>query len=267
MHNFQNAISQSQNYIKLIEQKTNELIHLKSEIVSSTGQEEKLTSEHLNNIVNEFHQIQSKMKPIIENLRSYLNEEKIKKNNDPEYRIKENLFGAMIKKYQQTCLNFENVEGEIKNIIETKLVRSAEIALNKNLTEQQKIEVINDPQIIEQMYENKLTGAAHIRLQNVICDLEDRHKDIKKLERSIIQIHNMIIELSKLIELQGEMIDNIDTNIKQAKNDVLNGEKNVEKSEENMKKCSCKDCIIGAIIFVILIIVSSVASFIFGLFF
>ena len=255
MNNFQNAIAQAQNYIKLIEQKTNELIRLKSAIVSSTGQEEKETSEDLNNIVSDFHQIQAKMKPIIENLRFNLNEEKTTKPNDPEYRIKENLFGAMIKKYQQTCLNFENVEGEIKNIIETKLVRSAEIALNKNLTEQQKIEVINDPQIIEQMYENKLTGAAHIRLQNAVRDLEERHRDIKNLERSIIQIHNMIIELSKLVELQGEMIDNIDTNIKQAKDYVLKGEKNVAKSEENMKKARKKKWIIIIIIVVILLII------------
>ena len=267
MKNFSTIIAQSQSHIKSIENKTEDLYRLKNTVVNSTGEEETATSQELNKIVNQTQQIQSKMKKIIDDLRAELNEEKSEKPDDPEYRIKENLFGAMIKKYQQTCLKFQNVEGEIKNIIETKLVRSAEIALNKNLTEQQKIEVINDPQIIEQMYENKLTGAAHIRLQNVICDLEDRHKDIKKLERSIIQIHNMIIELSKLIELQGEMIDNIDTNIKQAKNDVLNGEKNVEKSEENMKKCSCKDCIIGAIIFVILIIVSCVASFIFGLFF
>ena len=28
------------------------------------------------------------------------------------------------------------------------------------------------------MYENKLTGAAHIKLQNAVRDLEDRHRDI-----------------------------------------------------------------------------------------
>ena len=255
MNNFQNAIAQAQNYIKLIDEKKNELIRLKSEIVSATGQEEKDTSENLNRIVNEVHQIQAKMKPIIDNLRSNLNEEKTTKPGDPEYRIKENLFGAMIKKYQQTCVNFENVESEIKSIIETKLVRSAEIALNKNLTEEQKTEVINDPQVIQQMYENKLTGAAHVRLQNAVRDLEDRHRDIKNLERSILQIDKMIKELNQLVQLQGEMIDNIDTNIKQAKDYVLKGEKNVAKSEENMKKARRKKCIIIIIIVVILIII------------
>ena len=255
MKNFSTIIAQSQSHIKSIENKTEDLYRLKNTVVNSTGEEETATSQELNKIVNQTQQIQSKMKKIIDDLRAELNEEKSEKPDDPEYRIKENLFGAMIKKYQQTYLNFENVEGEIKNIIETKLVRSAEIALNKNLTEQQKMEVINDPQVIQQMYENKLTGAAHIRLQNAVRDLEERHRDIKNLERSIIQIHNMIIELSKLVELQGEMIDNIDTNIKQAKDYVLKGEKNVAKSEENMKKARKKKWIIIIIIVVILLII------------
>ena len=95
-------------------------------------------------------------------------------------------------------MRFQNEGSEIKNIIQTKLVRAAEIAVDQELTEEQ---VIENPQTIQQIYENKLTGAAHIKLQNTVRDLEERHRDIKNLEKSILQVHQMIIELSKLVQL------------------------------------------------------------------
>ena len=107
-------------------------------------------------------------------------------------------------------------------------------------------EVIENPQMIQQMYENKLTGAAHIKLQNAVRDLEDRHRDIKNLEKSILQVHNMIIELNALVKYQGEVIDNIEINITKAKNYVFQAEKKINCKYrcqkccyEFQKKCFC----------------------------
>ena len=81
-------------------------------------------------------------------------------------------------------------------------MRAAEIAVNLELKEKQRKEVIENPQMIQQMYENKLTGEAHIKLQNAMRDLEERHRDIKKLKKNILQVHNMIQKLNALIKYQ-----------------------------------------------------------------
>ena len=143
----------------------------------------------------------------------------------------------MIQKYKKVCIRFSNQESDIKKIIETKLVRAAEIVVNQELTEEQKKEVIENPQMIQQMYENKLTGAAHIKLQNAVKDLEERHRDIKKLEKSILQVHNMIQELNSLVKYQGEIIDNIEINIKSAKNYVFKAEKAINCKYKCAKCC------------------------------
>jgi len=234
MQDFSSGIAKCQSHIKSIEAKIDQLIRLKGEVISSTGQEERDISNKINSIVNSVQTTQNEMDKLIKELKAMLSMEEGDKN-DPEIRIKNNLFGSMLKKYQNTCLRFQREESDIKNLIETKLVRAAEIAVNQELTEEQKREVIENPQMIQQMYENKLTGAAHIKLQNAVRDLEERHRDIKKLEKSILQVHNMIIELSKLVSLQGEMIDNIELNIQKAKDYVLKGEKNVVKSKKNLE--------------------------------
>lgn len=131
----------------------------------------------------------------------------------------------MINKYKKTCMRFQKEENDIKNIIETKLVRAAEIVINQELTEEEKQKVIDDPQLIQVMYQNKLAGKAHTQLINAVRDIEERHKDIKRLEKSILQIHKMIAELSGLVQYQGEIIDNVEVNIKKAKNYVFKAEK------------------------------------------
>ena len=236
MQDFSSTIAQCQSNIKAIEAKIDQLIRLKGEVISSTGQEERDISNKINSIVNSVNTTQNQMDKLIKELKAMLSMEQEDKN-DPEIRIKNNLFGSMLKKYQNTCMRFQREESDIKNLIETKLVRAAEIAVNQELTEEQRKEVIENPQMIQQMYENKLTGAAHIKLQNAVKDLEERHRDIKKLEKSILQIHNMVQELNALVKYQGEIIDNVEINIKSAKNYVFKAEKTINCKYRCAKCC------------------------------
>ena len=236
MKDFSSTIATCQSKIKSIDAQIDNLMRLKAEVISSTGQEERQISNKINMIVNSVQTTQNEMDKLIKELKAMLNTEG-GDINDPELRIKNNLFGSMLRKYQNTCMRFQREESNIKNIIETKLVRAAEIAVNQELTEEQRKEVIENPQMVQQMYENKLTGAAHIKLQNAVRDLEERHRDIKKLEKSILQVHNMIQELNSLVKYQGEIIDNIEINIKSAKNYVFKAEKTINCKYKCAKCC------------------------------
>lgn len=89
----------------------------------------------------------------------------------------------MVKNYEETCSKFQNVENEIKTMMQTRVIRDAEVALNRKLDPQEREEVLLDPTKVQSFYQNKLTGSAHIQLKNFVNDLEDRHRDIQKLER------------------------------------------------------------------------------------
>ena len=177
------------------------------------------------------------------------------KNEEIEFRTKKNLFDSMIKKYQNVMLKFQNVESEVKKIKETKLIRTAEIGLGRDLNEKEKKEIIEDPKMIEQIYENKLKGKAHNQLINAVKDLEERHKDIKKLEKSILEMNQMIIEFNKLVQYQGEIIDNIVENVSKSKDYVIKGEEELGKGKKSMEKTRKIKCIIVLIVSVILLII------------
>ena len=186
------------------------------------------------------------------------NEDPNKKKDDSDLRLQKNLFDAMIKKYQKEIQKFQSEESEMKQIKETKLIRDAEIGLGRDLTEKEKEKIIEDPKMIQQIYEDKLKSKAHIKLQNAVRDLEERHRDIKKLEKSIIELSKMITELNKLVQYQGEMIDNIVENVSKSKDIyILKGEGAIADGKENMKrkkKLKCTIAIIASIALLIIII-------------
>ena len=213
-------------------------MHMKNLVINSTDKEERNLAQKIDMISSEVIKSQNIVDQNIKEIKELININAVTDNEKIDLRIKQNLFNFMLQKYKNVCLRFSKAESDIKNIIETKLVRAAEIAVNQELTEEQKRIVIENPQMIQQMYENKLTGAAHIKLQNAVRDLEERHRDIKKLEKSILQVHKMIQELSVLVQYQGEVIDNVEINIQKAKNYVFKAEKTINCKYRCMKCCN-----------------------------
>ena len=187
----------------------------------------------MNEIIDNIYQTRIRMDKIIKNLKQKLDYSK--EENDSDLRIEKNLFDAFIKKYQSTINRFKKIESYIKSDKETKLIREAEIAINHELNEEERKNLIRNPDVLIEIYENKLRGKAPVRLKNALRNLEERHKDILKLEHSINELHKMVSELNLLVIYQGKMIDNIAENVNIAKNNVIEGEITIGKS---------KDCII-----------------------
>ena len=65
--------------------------------------------------------------------------------------------------------------------------------------------------------------------RQTLADIEARHEDIMKLEKSIKEVHDMFVDMATLIEKQGDKIDSIE-------NHVLNTRHFVEKAVEQTSK-------------------------------
>ena len=151
MSDFSSKISFCQKEIKNIEIKINEIIYLKNSVINSTDKEERILAQKINNISSEVNKYQNNIDNIIKELKPLIDTKPFSDNEKIDLRIKQNLFNSMIQKYKNVCIRFSKQESDIKNIIQTKLVRAAEIAVNQELTEEQRKEVIENPQMIQQM--------------------------------------------------------------------------------------------------------------------
>lgn len=153
----------------------------------------------VDNLITKASSNQGKVKYLLDELQSVMKGPDLNNPNTPilqtnpapnaELRIRQNLYGSLIKQFEDSCSKYQVVQSEIKNIIQTKLVRSAEIALNKRLDPEERQAIIENPDQVQQIYADKLTGQAHITLVNAVRDMEERHKEILKLERVIFKLN------------------------------------------------------------------------------
>ena len=87
---------------------------------------------------------------------------------------------------------------------------------------------------MQDMLKSRLLSSSHSSMQNSLNDMEERHKDLLNLERNVKEIHKMFIDLALLVSLQGEMIDNIEANVKTAKESVVFAEEHLVISKNNL---------------------------------
>jgi len=259
-----NKNKECQIQIKELKKKRNNLRKLKEELSINVSNEDKTRiNSRIQEIIENSSESQSNIKRILEE--NYANFIKSLDSNrnllEQERRISRNLHGSTVKNFQDVMLEFQSLESELKSTNENMILRSAELALGKNLSPEEKVNIIQNPEMAQKMVQEKLSGKAHIQLQNAVKDLEDRHAEIRKLEQSIMQVHKLIEELAGLVKLQGEIIDNICDNIATSKADAFSAQEDIFKSKENMIKARKLRCII---IIIVTIVLGVVLYFIFG---
>lgn len=82
-----------------------------------------------------------------------------------------------------------------------------------------------------QLLQERSTQAA----KNALADIQDKHRDIMKLEQSIVELHQLFVDMSVLVETQGEMLDQIEYSVQQAHAFVEKGVKSLEQAKQSQK--------------------------------
>ena len=259
LQNFIKSNGEAQTMINVIKSNNMILQRQKELLMNSFSSEDRnKVNAVIQQIITQNKENQSKIKKTLEeNYFNFIND--IDDNNNlypQERRISKNLHGATVKNFQDAMIQFQSLESELKSINERMIIRSAEIASGKKLTDEEKKEIVMNPETAQKMIQDKLSGQAHSKLQNAVRDLEERHAEIRKLESSIMEVHKLIEELAGLVKLQGEMIDDICENIAVSKTNVTDAEENIIKAKENMMSARKKRCIVLIIIVVVLGVVA-----------
>ncbi|KAK7919412.1 hypothetical protein WMY93_010696 [Mugilogobius chulae] len=119
------------------------------------------------------------------------------------------------------------------------------------------------------------SGQTDIFTQNILSDakatrqalneIESRHDEILKLERSIRDLHDMFQYLAMEVEAQGEMVDRIEANIRQSSDYVEKAKENTAKavtyqSKARKKKIWIAVCVAILILIIVIALLSAFGS-------
>lgn len=64
----------------------------------------------------------------------------------------------------------------------------------------------------------------------VLNEVQSRHDDIKKIERTILELHQLFMDMQMMIEQQGEVLTQIEVHAETAAQDLEQGNKDVSRA-------------------------------------
>jgi t-SNARE complex subunit (syntaxin) len=85
---------------------------------------------------------------------------------------------------------------------------------------------------------------AHKDIVQKLYGLQDRVSDLKKLEQSVVDLHQMFVEMAALVDKQGEMLDHIEFSVTATKQNTAAGEKALMEARKNQYKAQKKTLLI-----------------------
>jgi syntaxin 1B/2/3 len=148
----------------------------------------------------------------------------------------------VMQKYTEAIVDY-------KKEIRARDKRNLKNVLGEHVTEQQVDEIVESGKVQEVIHKAIISE----KLEDVVADIEERHVKIIQLERSILEVFELMKDLANLVEVQGDILNSIDNHVSKARNYVESGENHLKVAEKH-QKCSRKlTCCIALILIIIII--------------
>ncbi|KNC81860.1 hypothetical protein SARC_05834, partial [Sphaeroforma arctica JP610] len=134
-------------------------------------------------------------------------------------RVQKQQYASLSKKFLAVMTNYNTTQTISKEKYRDQAKRQY-LIVNPNATDEQIEEVLESLQSGGQVFARQTLSSEHIEAQVALEEIQSRHKDLMILEKSILELHALFVDLSFLIEQQGEQVDNVEYAVGQGKDHV-----------------------------------------------
>jgi len=178
------------------------------------------------------------------------------KGSNAEQRMRESLHATLAKKFYELMAAYQGLKSANASRYRERVRRQVEIAAGQAPTEEQLDEVLAAGDANRLFATKLLADRRNQDAANALVFLRERHTDILRLEAQINELYQIFVDMATLVEAQGEMLDQIETNV--GKSAAYTGEAVVELKKANKWaiRARKKKCIIALLICCCLIIVA-----------
>ncbi|XP_063922036.1 syntaxin-1A-like isoform X2 [Zophobas morio] len=247
-HTFQRADAIAQWIVQIENNNQDIRIHLrKIEDMKSNQKavEEKLRSLFQNNTTIA-QQISPKLKEVETELQQIGTESTEKRIKTIQYTTSKKRFEKAFIENNQLLENYKSIQ---KQVIKSQLVAKGYF----QVTDEEVTSLLEDGTDIQIFTENILAETAEAK--RVLADVEERHQQLLHIERMLVEVRDLFVQMSILIDSQQELVDRIEFQAQSATEYVGAGAVDLNSARDKKKKSfRTKIYILVALVVIILII-------------
>ncbi|WOL15729.1 syntaxin-132 [Canna indica] len=109
----------------------------------------------------------------------------------------------------------------------------------------------------EQIFAKAIQEQGRGQILDTLAEIQERHDTVREIEGKLIELQQVFRDMAVLVEAQGEMLDNIESEVNRASDFVTSGVNVLNKArklQKNTRKCTCIAIIILLIIIAVIVL-------------
>jgi len=181
----------------------------------------------------------------------------------PDSNMRLNMADSLTQKFADVLQAYQNAQAEYKDKVKTRM--SQKVKIVKPDATNAEVEQIIESGEADQLYRSGTLDQTnlHSQAKNALSYIKDRHREIVQIEQSILELHQMFVDMAIMVESHGAVLDIVETNVNSAILDTRDGTEFLGEANKTAKKSRTKMCII--LVLVVAVVIALLAGLIGGL--
>ena len=135
---------------------------------------------------------------------------------------------TLTKKFMDCMKDYQKAQQKYKSDMKNKVKRQVQIV--KPDASEAEIDMVMRSAEPGSIYKSAILQGTNESIKDIYMHVQDKYQDVLKLEQSVAELHQMFLDLALLVEQQGEMLDQIEFQVRTAANYVEQGNQEVIKA-------------------------------------
>ncbi|KAJ6694029.1 hypothetical protein OIU85_004785 [Salix viminalis] len=176
------------------------------------------------------------------------------KEGTPIYRTRIAVTNGLRKKLKELMMDFQGLRQKMMTEYKDTVGRRYFTVTGEYPDEEVIDKIISDGSGGEEFLKRAIQEHGKGKVLETVVEIQDRHDAAKEIEKSLLELHQVFMDMAVMVEAQGEQMDDIEHHVLNASHYVKDGTKEL-KGAKGYQKNSRKWMCIGIILLLIIILV------------
>ncbi|KAH7531137.1 hypothetical protein ACOSP7_002648 [Xanthoceras sorbifolium] len=171
-------------------------------------------------------------------------------------RSRMNVTNALTKKFKDLMTEFQTlrqkIQDEYREVVERRV-----ITVTGSRPDEETIDHLIETGNSEQIFQKAIQEQGRGQVINTLEEIQERHDAAKEIEKKLLDLQQIYLDMAVLVEAQGEILDNIESQVSNAVTSVQTGTsalQNAKKLQKNSRKWMCIAIIILLLIVAVIVV-------------
>lgn len=163
---------------------------------------------------------------------------------------------ALKKKFKDKMSEFqvlrENIQQENREVVERRVFTVTGVR-----ADEETIDKLIETGDSEQIFQKAIQEQGRGQIMDTVAEIHERHGAVRDLEKKLLDLQQIFLDMAVLVDHQGEMLDNIESQVSSAVDHVQSGNTALQRAkslQKNSRKWTCIAIIILLIIVAIIVV-------------